>query len=42
MARPLKRKNPFDDEIPRQLKIHVGPKELADKDEMDRIYGKKN
>lgn len=33
-----KRKNPFGDCTPQQLKIHVGFKELATQDELQEIY----
>ena len=36
----MKRKNPFIEEIPRQLKIYVGPKQVAGKEEMKRVHGK--
>lgn len=34
----MKRKNPFIEEIPRQLKIYVGPKQVAGKEEMKRVH----
>lgn len=40
MAAPRKRSYPFEECIPLQSKIHVGAKEVADEDEMERVYGK--
>jgi hypothetical protein len=35
---PMKRKNPFSDEVPLQLKFHVGEKEMADDSGMEKVY----
>ena len=39
-AAPRKRPYPFEECIPIQAKVHVGIKEAADEDEMERVYGK--
>lgn len=36
----VKRRNPFEDEVPLQLKVRVGPKQISDDKEMDMVYGK--
>ncbi|XP_011403860.1 PREDICTED: uncharacterized protein LOC105312703 [Amphimedon queenslandica] len=37
-AAPRKRPYPFEEYIPVQSKVHVGIKEAADEDEMERVY----
>ena len=39
-AAPRKRPYPFEEYIPIQSKVHVGIKEAADEEEMERVYGK--
>lgn len=34
-----KRKNPFIEEVPRQMKVYVGPKQVAGVEEMKRVHG---
>lgn len=36
-----KRKNPFVEEVPRQLKVYVGPKQVAGVEEMKLVHGEK-
>lgn len=34
-----KRKNPFCEEVPRQLKVHIGPKQVAGVEELKNVHG---